>query len=159
MLSASDLRMTTDTHPSGDALRAFIVEALLANGWTANNGPALAMQSFDTAVGVKQAWVYLSRGDGINRTLLPHYESERRNVLEGSCVLIPVGASQSEIQNLVRKFANRVVQVVDASYARKIHLSRIRTAGDLQLPKSLVFQDSNWKPELDATCRLSKITS
>lgn len=99
-----------------------IVAHLVRFGWTPLSGTAIAQKTYDTAVGPKTAFVYLSRSaeDDPNRTLQGDYWSEGRNILEPQCVLLPKSADAPELQRLVEKFAAQADKTVSGSYAARL---------------------------------------
>jgi hypothetical protein len=101
-------------------MKSIVTEVLTQCGWSAFGGPALALKSFETAVGEKQAAVHLSAGDEFNRTLSGTYESEGRNALSASSILIPVNADQDTVRRLAAKFAKQVDDDVAQTYAVRL---------------------------------------
>lgn len=105
-----------DMHP-------IIKEVLVECGWTPFGGPAIAVKSFDTAVGAKEAVAWLSKGDEYNRTLSGDYHSEGRNALEACGVLIPVDADADTVRRLAQQFVEKVDSTVVQTYAAKLRRS------------------------------------
>jgi hypothetical protein len=101
---------------------AIVQQALVPLGWTPLTGhTAEATKTYETAVGPKEANLYISRGDEYNRTLYGDYQSEGRNVL--ACgTLIPVDASAEFVAALAAKWAAQAEADVDQSYARSLFL-------------------------------------
>jgi hypothetical protein len=97
-----------------------VTEALLNAGWTQSNGAALVTKEFKTAAGVRQAAVYLSKGDEYNRTISGDYWSEGRNALEGSSILVPVGADAAKVSLLAEKFCLGAEKMISQTYAMKL---------------------------------------
>ena len=85
-------------------MHLIIIQVLIECGWTAYSGPAIGLKSFETATGVKEAQAYVSKGDEFNRTLSGDYQSEGRNALEASGVLIPVEADADTVRRLAQQF-------------------------------------------------------
>lgn len=107
------------------------VGALLRqHGWVlVEGGTALATKVYPTAVGPKEAQVYLarSRDDDPNQTLSGQYYSEGRNIMAVG-VLLPKAAAAADVERLVAQFAREADAAVDASYARGIWLRDQREA-------------------------------
>lgn len=97
-----------------------INQVLVESGWIPFGGAAIALKSFETAVGFKEAHAYLSKGDEFNRTLSGDYQSEGRNALESSCVLIPVGADAGTVRRLTEQFAKQADARVAQTYAARL---------------------------------------
>ncbi|MNR71865.1 hypothetical protein D3C71_25440 [compost metagenome] len=100
-----------------------VVARLASHGWTPiEGGTAIARKTFDTAVGPKEALVYLtnSRDDDPNRTLQGDYQSEGRNVLEPHGVLLPKAAEPVMVDALVDKFVAGAERAVGESYAARL---------------------------------------
>lgn len=93
-------------------------------GWVNKTGVGLGSKAFDTAVGQKVAFAMLSAGDGFNRTLSGDYQSEGRNALESSGVLIPEASSDAQIEAFASKFAAQVESAVAQTYAAKLLLGK-----------------------------------
>jgi hypothetical protein len=79
-----------------EAQNEAVATALEAAGWQRGDGTAIASKSFDTVNGQNDALAFITRGDGINRTLQFQYTSEGRNVTEADGTLIPVGATAAQ---------------------------------------------------------------
>ena len=101
-------------------MHTIIVQALKERGW-AYMGPAVGLKSFETVVGIKQAEAHLSRGDGLNRTLMGTYHSEGRNCLSNCGVLMPLDADADTVRRLTHQFADNVDVAVAESYAANLH--------------------------------------
>jgi len=94
----------------------------LANfGWKVEDGTAIASKEFQTAVGVKKALAYFSKGDSYNCRLHGDYQSQGSNILEPHGVLIPKPSSEEEIRHLAIAFAKKADAAVDESYARRLY--------------------------------------
>lgn len=104
------------------ALRSIVLEELTATGWVVNpGGSAVALKQYETAVGIKEAQVYLSTQTNYDNVSLDGvYWSEGRNILESSVVLIPKRANDTEVRSLACKFADRVERSVRQSYAVRL---------------------------------------
>ena len=103
------------------AMEEEVSDVLDANGWDCSHDKVhLGRKAFATAVGIKEATVYLTPGDNYNRTLVGTYESEGRNILEPHSVLIPRIATLGEVQALARTFVKSVDVVVANSYAARL---------------------------------------
>jgi hypothetical protein len=131
-----DNNITTNTDPKlfsppenklvpVDSLPSFVQQILAENGWTCVYDSAIALKSFETAVGPKEAHAYLSAGDGFNYTISGDYLSEGRNALGGNSVLIPVKVRSEQLRYLVRQFSLKADATVSQTYAAKLHNSKI----------------------------------
>ena len=107
--------------------RAAVVAQLAAAGWTPiRSGTAIAKKIYPTAVGPKEAQVYLA-GFGTedpNYVLQGQYYSEGRNVLAGDSVLIPKAAGGEQVRRLTDQFAAAAEATVVDSYAARLYRSR-----------------------------------
>lgn len=104
-------------------LKAQIVAELANYGWAPiEGGTAIAIKEFDTAVGPKDAHVYLAEfgADCLNFMLQGDYWSEGRNILEPDFALVPKACSQEALLQLVADFAERVDEKVNSSYAARL---------------------------------------
>lgn len=119
------------TEQADQALRAAIVAQLVADGWIAvPNGTAIAIKSYATAVGPKDALVYLAdfgRNEA-NYVLQGEYYSEGRNALAADAVLIPKSGDPAEVMRLVERFAAGAEKSVLESYAARLYLLGVRPA-------------------------------
>lgn len=102
---------------------ALIQARLVDLGWTAVKSSAIAMKYYDTAVGPKQALVYISDfgpQEGSVR-VTGEYWSEGRDCLSTTSVLISRQALPSDIDVLVQQFAVEADAVVGQTYAARLH--------------------------------------
>lgn len=109
--------------PVGTAFIAEVKEHLVALGWQAVDGTAVASKTYKTAVGPKVAFVYVADYGPTeeNVQLNGDYVSEGNNVL--ACgVSIPKAAVGDSLAALVKKFAVNADRAVDESYARRLWL-------------------------------------
>ena len=116
---------TCTSNDTDQALRAAIVAQLVAAGWTAlERSTAIAIKTYDTAVGQKDAHVYIADfGPGErNYVLQGEYYSEGSNVLSANGVLIPKDADLATAAALTERFAAGAERDVLASYAARLHL-------------------------------------
>lgn len=99
-----------------------VVEVLVEQGWQSCAGTAVAMKSYETAIGAKTALAYVAHNaaDDPNRTLLGDYWSEGRNILSTSSQLLPKSASDEEVRVLARRFAKAVDAAVGESYGVRV---------------------------------------
>lgn len=111
-----EARMTT----TPEAQTESIVAALESLGWSKSDGAAIAAKSFDSLNVQKEAFAYMSKGDGFNRSLTFQYTSEGRNVAEADGVLIQVGASIEQAAKLATQAATRVETSIRESYGVRI---------------------------------------
>lgn len=107
-----------------EALRAAVTERLVVHGWTAVRPVALARKSYETAVGEKEALVYLADyGPECDCVLISgDYQSEGRNALESHSVLLPRNADATQVQQLVAKFTQNADAVIAETYAARLFL-------------------------------------
>lgn len=123
-----------NTHGDADkALRSTIVAQLAAAGWIPlEGGTAIANKMYETAVGLKEAQVYLAAygSTSENYVLQGQYYSEGRNVLGGSGILIPKAGDEATVTQLTQKFAVGAEKEVLQSYAAR--LLRLRDVPDDQ---------------------------
>lgn len=106
--------------------RAAIVAQLAAAGWTPIQGrTAIANKTYPTAVGPKEAQVYLAvfGAEDPNYVLQGQYYSEGRNVLAGDSVLIPKAADGEQVRRLTDQFAAAAEATVLDSYAARLYRS------------------------------------
>lgn len=106
-----------------------MVEQMIANitaqvaalGWYGNLGVGSASKVFWTAVGEKEAFLYLSRASGEPLLILSgDYQSEGRNVLGADSALIPIAASEDEVWVLVEQCLGRIEKSIADSYAVRL---------------------------------------
>lgn len=128
--------MSNHDYTQGDtdkALRSTILAQLAAAGWTPlEGGTAIANKMYETAVGLKEAQVYLADygPTSENYVLQGQYYSEGRNVLGGSGILIPKTGDEATVTQLTQKFAAGAEKEVLQSYAAR--LLRLRDVPDDQ---------------------------
>ena len=114
---------TSTSNNTDQALRAAIVAHLVAAGWTAlERSTAIAIKTYDTAVGPKDAHVYLADfGPGeTNYVLQGEYYSEGSNVLSARGILIPKDADPAAVTTLTERFAASAEHAVLDSYAARL---------------------------------------
>lgn len=92
---------------------------LMKEGWTCYKNSAVAWKEFESAVGLKRAFIYFYPSDGFNFSLKGDYQSEGRNILYFGC-LIPESASEATIKSLVTDWLKQVTATIDQSYAVKL---------------------------------------
>jgi hypothetical protein len=90
-------------------------------GWKPLKGEsALAVKSFDTIVGVRDAHVYLSPCDKYSRTLSGYFLSEGKNALASCLVNIPNDASSVAIHQLSCKFVMQAKNDIAAAFSNPV---------------------------------------
>ncbi len=99
-----------------EAQTVSVLSALEAAGWTRGDGDAIASMSFDTVNGRNDATVFITNGDGINRTLQFQYTSEGRNVTSADGALIPVGATAAQASAIATAAVARAMTSIRESY-------------------------------------------
>lgn len=100
-------------------LRQISVSRLLELGWSEARGAAIATKQFATAVGPKEAQVYLEKFPEAFR-LTGVYYSEGRNILEPRSVIIPSGADHAAVHTLVDRFVTQGEEAIADSYAARL---------------------------------------
>lgn len=86
-----------------------ILDHLQQHGWVATDGAAIATKTYPTAVGPREAWVYLS-----GQLLTATYWSEGRNATASAATVLSDGPRQ---QGLIAKFCADVDALVCQTYA------------------------------------------
>lgn len=104
------------SHP----FKVAVTQVLSAHGWQILDSTAVAIKTYDTAVGPKEALAYLTKGDGYNVTLFGTYYSEGRNVLEAHGQLIPVDADEATALAAAERFAADADKHIGNSYAARL---------------------------------------
>lgn len=100
-----------------------IMENLAHAGWSIlKGGTAVAKKDFQTAVGQKEALVYLAPWGPAepNCVLQGQYYSEGRNILEASSMLIPKIGNVLAAGQLVQQFTKATEHKILQSYAVKL---------------------------------------
>ncbi|TXG96143.1 MAG: hypothetical protein E6R08_10240 [Nevskiaceae bacterium] len=105
-----------------DPTSQIVISALQSLGWQVSDGAAIAVKTFETAVGPKQAIAYLSpaRPGAYHRSLFGDYQSEGRNILAPHGELIAIDAGPADAERIARRFAAEVDAVVADSYAVRL---------------------------------------
>lgn len=99
-----------------------IQACLVELGWTALDSTAIASKMYDTAVGPRQALVYIQDfgpQEGSVR-LTGDYRSEGRNCLSTTSALIPRSADEKTIRVAAEQFSSQADKVVRDSYAMRL---------------------------------------
>lgn len=99
-----------------------IAAILTQRGWKMLPGPAFAAKSFDTAVGPKDAFLWLSRRvDQVgNRSLSGEYQSEGRNILGGCVQIVHESADETAVKGSTARFVDSVEAQIADSYAVRL---------------------------------------
>ena len=107
------------------SLNASIASSLMELGWRPSDGVAVALRTYATVVGPKEAAVYVvDYGPSADALLLVgDYQSEGRNVLESHGVLVPKNVSVDSLRAIVERFAAATDLVIANSYAARLLLS------------------------------------
>ncbi|MFJ1470147.1 ADP-ribosyltransferase-containing protein [Massilia orientalis] len=114
---------TSASNETDQALRAAIVAQLVAAGWAAiERSTAIALKTYDTAVGRKDAHAYLADfgPSETNYVLQGEYYSEGSNVLSARGILIPKDADLAAAKTLTERFATGAEAAVLDSYAARL---------------------------------------
>lgn len=95
---------------------------LLHMGWTLTKRSAIARKTFATAVGPKEAFVYLYEGASYetNMMIVGDYQSEGRNILCPESRLIPKDCDDEQAAKIIDDFAANAEKVIQASYAARL---------------------------------------
>ncbi|SDJ11156.1 hypothetical protein [Pseudomonas abietaniphila] len=110
----------------GDPLKLFIADQLEASGWSRVDTigfcctTGLATKAYETAVGTKEAVVYLCRGDAGAMRLTATYFSEGGNALCTTWFRIIRDLNLIEVAEGVMQFAVEVDRVVGSTYAMRL---------------------------------------
>lgn len=110
------------------ALKTVLIAELEKHGWTAASKTdieltyILATKDYETAVGTRTASVGLVKGSVIR--LVSEYLSQGNNVLSTTGWFdVPADAGQGVYTKGIESFCAQADRDVDASYARRLHLS------------------------------------
>lgn len=104
-------------------MQSLATKRLVELGWSScEGGAACASKVYQTAVGPKQALVFLKDfgRDSVSFMLSGEYYSEGRNVLEPRSVLIPKIADEQTVSMHVDAFATQADEAVSQSYAARL---------------------------------------
>lgn len=106
--------------------KAIALNCLAEEGWVKGEHNCLATKVFETAVGEKVAHAYLFESkDEFNQFRLEgDYQTEGRNCLASSSVLIPRNPSAEQVQKLATQFSTQAIDAVENSYAAKLYRNR-----------------------------------
>lgn len=107
---------------SWSPVRNLIAHRLMRYGWRLHTGSALAVKTFKTAVGDRDAFVYLADcgKDSREFMLQGDYQSEGRNHLDPHPILFAKTSTPEEIQNAASRFAVLVDAVIANTYAMRL---------------------------------------
>lgn len=106
-----------------DAMISAVLPVLVTHGWTAlNNSTAIASKTFDSAVGRKEAHVYLYEGshDPYNGSLSGDYLSEGNNVLSTAGGLLPKPGTPEVWAAIALQFVQNAEKAIGDSYAVRL---------------------------------------
>lgn len=92
--------------------RAAVTAAFISLGWKPSDGTAVATKTYQTAVGIREAAIYLSSGDEYHQSIQPVYYSEGRNIAANLGELVPRGASPIDIERIARATALSIDKAV-----------------------------------------------
>lgn len=98
-------------------------EALEANGWALTPEPftAIAKRSIATAVGEKEAFVYLENWSKCGTVVLNAcYWSEGRNAVSTVFQSLPLTADKSECFAIAKRFTEDALQAISETYAVRL---------------------------------------
>lgn len=108
-----------------NACNALFLKVLLARGWKLENGVAIASKEYQSAVGLKKAFVYAS-GVLLDYVVSAEYQSQGRNILSTSSVLIQKALTEAEVDVLANTFAEKIDAIIADSYAVRLYLSSLK---------------------------------
>lgn len=108
-----------------NALDAIFLKVLLVRGWVLADGAAIATKDYLSAVGPKRAFIY-SHGHVHDYLISADYQSQGRNILSTTYVLIQKALTEAEVVVLANAFAQEIDDVVADSYAVRLHLSSLK---------------------------------
>lgn len=111
---------------SKDSVLKICLEVLTSNGWNFRSGVAIAQKEFQSAVGVKEAFVFLSNGDEYFFVLSGDYQSRGNNALASHSTLIPKKSTLDQVEVLVKDFTKDVERVIQDTYAMRLFALGIR---------------------------------
>lgn len=105
-----------------DEIVAEIQRQLQPHGWSPMGLGSLASKLFETAVGPKEAQLYLSDWghDSPVYVINGIYQSEGRNALSTTSAHIPKSVTKEELLALINNLAPEVDQVVSQTYAARL---------------------------------------
>ncbi|WAK04389.1 hypothetical protein [Methylobacter sp. YRD-M1] len=108
---------------SEEEIRQFICTILQSNGWTLfdQSCTALSFKMYQSAVGLKEAQVYLCGGK-YDWRLSGQYYSQGRNILSTGSVFIPIDCNTQQLYGLCMKFIENVESAIADSYAVRLFL-------------------------------------
>lgn len=112
------------------SLKDRVSEQVHSAGWQRpaefdfKNTALVATKTFDSAVGPKSAWLYLTPWPEGDVVLTGHYESEGRNIVSDVMVTLDVNVSDHDLQFGVSSLVRRVEKAINHSYAVRL----LRTA-------------------------------
>lgn len=108
--------MTNQTNPLDVRLQAMLKE----RGWTPSEGSALASREYPTAVGMKQALIYLYPAQEGHASLQADYWSEGRNALSTAYRHVRDSLRDDELSRLVDAYLAEVDAQVAETYAARL---------------------------------------
>lgn len=109
-----------------EAINAGFLKVLLAHGWKLEDGIAIASKEYQSAAGFKKAFVY-AYGVLLDYVVSAEYQSQGRNILSTSSVLIQKALTEAEVELLANAFAENIDAIVADSYAVRLYLSSLKS--------------------------------
>lgn len=101
-------------------MKKIILPILTENGFELTNYDevfdCIATKEYNTPLGLKEAQVYLSKGDEYNRTISCTYFSTREL---RTASLIPVDADNEKIVSIINEFVLEAHKMIDESFSNK----------------------------------------
>lgn len=110
---------------SEDQFHEWLSTELQHHGWQLASGIAIASKSFETAVGTKEAYLYLHPHKvPPSYSLHGDYQSEGRNVLSSSFLPVKMDASLDSLSDTVAQHIAKLEEQIQASFAARLYLQR-----------------------------------
>ena len=111
-----------------NSMKIAITALLVENGWKAEDGAAVASKYYETAVGLKVAFIYVGTKvwpDTDRILITSEYQSEGRDALSTTFSLISLSLTAEQLKVQIVKYLKQVDYAVSQTYAAKLHNSRI----------------------------------
>lgn len=111
--------MTDQPQNTDAAIKRSVQQSLTDQGWIALNSVAIATKGYATAVGRKQAYVFVSYWAN-EWVVTAGYDSQGRNILESLRVTLPETANADTIREAIAEFSADIDARVAESYAVRL---------------------------------------
>lgn len=105
-----------------EKMKAILANQLETLGWTKTDSVAIASREYPTAVGYKQALIYVADYGPDNDSVLLQgdYQSEGRNALEPHCMMVLRTADEEQLRQKAVEFSKNVDKVIMTTYAARL---------------------------------------